>query len=123
MTPSDTDTGIQAREVIAVLRRHLWIVVLITLLITAAVAAPSFELPKSYAVKVVVLPVSQNSSSGRMSGLSSLVSSLGGGGLSGLADLGSTDTQKTEAIAVLQSDALVRRYIEQKNVLQIIQAR
>lgn len=107
------------RGLILMLWRGKWIIVSITSIITLAVIATAFVVPKRYTAAIVVSPVSNSSQSGALGGLSSLGSSLGG--LASLAGVSlSGDSKKSESIAILQSDVMTERYIREHDLLPVL---
>lgn len=105
------------KELLGILRAGKRLIILTTLLITIAAAAAAWLLPKTYESSIVVLPVS--STPGAQS-LSSLASQVGGGLASIFGMSLGTDYKRTQSIGVLKSDALLRTYIQQNNLLPVL---
>jgi uncharacterized protein involved in exopolysaccharide biosynthesis len=107
-------------DVMSALWMSRWWVVVIILAATSAATVTALVLPKKYDASVLVLPVS-DAGTGQLSGLGGLASQF-----SGLASLAGvtipTDSKKTEAVAVLQSEALTERYIAANNLLPVLYA-
>lgn len=83
----------------------------------AATAVALLFVPKKYSASVVISPASQNTSSqsGMLGSLTSNLASLTG------ITMGS-DSKKVESVAVLQSEVLTERYIQQNNLLPVLYA-
>jgi uncharacterized protein involved in exopolysaccharide biosynthesis len=112
---------IQLAELFQLLRRARWIVASFVLLSTLAGVALALTLTKKYTATTVLSPVS-NSSSGSLGGLGSVMSQFGG--LASLAGLSlSGDTKRAETLAVLESEALTEKYIQDNNLLPILYAK
>ena len=107
------------REIAHLVWQRRWLIVSITLSVTLLVAGAAYLLPKQYQAVILVMPVADESTSGRLSSLNSGDSAIGG--LAALAGLsGQGGSQKAEAIATLQSELLTERYIQQNNLLQVL---
>jgi uncharacterized protein involved in exopolysaccharide biosynthesis len=108
-------------ELSAVLWRRRWLITWFTLVTTAVAGIGGALLPKTYKAVIVISPVTQTTGvGGQLSGVSSLLSSFGGG-LASLAGLASgSDTKRAESLAVLQSEALTEKYIQQNDLLPIL---
>lgn len=112
------DDEIRLKDLIQQLLRQKWLACAIILICTAGAAAAAFLSPKIYKATIVLLPAT-NTPGSQMGGLSSLISEFGGlASLAGLSVEG--DARKQEAIAVLQSEALTERYIDQNHLLPIL---
>jgi uncharacterized protein involved in exopolysaccharide biosynthesis len=119
-TIHDDDLGFQ--DVVRTLREGKLLIIVITVLITLAVAVAAFALPKSYRAAVVLAPVSDQYGS-QMGGLGALVSQVGGlASLAGLTGLGRAN-ESGETLGVLESNLLSRRFIEQNKLLPILFAK
>jgi uncharacterized protein involved in exopolysaccharide biosynthesis len=106
------------REIVEVIWAHKWIVIWITLLLTLAVGVTAFLTPRQYTA-TVLLSVVSNRSGGGLGAAGSALSSIGGiASLAGLSLRG--DSEKSEAVATLQSDALTMRYISDHNLLPVL---
>ena len=104
-------------ELINVLRRRKWLVTGFAVVLTAAAGIVGVLYPKHYKAVIVISPVTQTQgSSGALSGVGSMLSSFGGG-LASLAGLAGNDTKRAESLAVLVSEALTEKYIQQNNLL------
>jgi uncharacterized protein involved in exopolysaccharide biosynthesis len=108
---------IDLRELLDVFKLQRWFILGVTLTFTLIAVLACFLVDKKYEASTVLSPVSANGST--QSGLlRSLASQFGG--LSSLAGLATDDSQKAEAIAVLQSDILTQQYITDKKLLQVL---
>jgi uncharacterized protein involved in exopolysaccharide biosynthesis len=105
-----------------VLWRNRWLIAISTVLITATVAALSVVLPKKYTATVTVAPVSASSSDLGASGISSLLSQMGGlASLAGISVPGGDE--KSQNIAILQSEGLTQRFIRTYGLLPALSKR
>jgi uncharacterized protein involved in exopolysaccharide biosynthesis len=90
---------------------------------TLAGGALSFATEEEYEASVGLLPVTDDNT-GRGGGLSALASQYGGlASLAGISLLGGASGKKDEAIAVLQSELLTERYIQDNNLLPVLYAK
>jgi uncharacterized protein involved in exopolysaccharide biosynthesis len=96
--------------------RERWLILGTTLVCTVVAAAAAFIVPKQYQGIVELSPVSPD----KGGSFGSSTSEMGGvlGALAGIS-LGS-DSAKSEAIAVLQSESLTDAYIVQNNLLPVL---
>jgi len=115
---SDADE-VSPRELLRIIWRGKWTLLAgVLLAATIAFLAARFT-PKQYEARVVLSPVSSDSEEGQLSGLSARLGSLGGlAALAGISAPG--DSRSAESLAVLQSDALTRAYIESNDLLPIL---
>lgn len=96
-----------------------WLVLAVSLGLAVAGALASLVVPKSYVASAIVAPVSASSGGGALGGLGALASQFGGlASLAGVSIPG--DSKKYEAIAVLQSELITEKYINDNNLLPII---
>lgn len=106
------------RELIEIVWRDKWIVMGVTLLFVFAVGLTAWLTPRKYTATVILAVVSNRSGSG-MGGGNSILSQFGGiASLAGLPLRG--DSEKSESIAVLQSQLLTMQYIKDNNLLPIL---
>jgi uncharacterized protein involved in exopolysaccharide biosynthesis len=104
-------------ELINVLRRKKWLITGTAVVLTVLAGIVGLILPKQYKAVIVISPVTQTQGSGgALSGVGSMLSSFGGG-LASLAGLAGNDTKRAESLAVLQSEALTEKYIQQNDLL------
>jgi uncharacterized protein involved in exopolysaccharide biosynthesis len=110
---------IRLSEVINLLRRNRWICAAFIGVATVAAIALALILPKQYTATTVLSPVASSSNGQFGGGLSSLISQFGG--LASLAGLSvSGDSKRAESLAVLQSEALTERYIQENQLLPVL---
>lgn len=113
------DSEINLHDVVAVLWTKGWFILLAAFVVAVAGGGAAFLVDKQYTAVVIVSPVSGSSTSGALSAVSSLAAQFGG--LTALAGLSSsTDSKKSETIAVLQSEALTERYIRDNDLLPVL---
>jgi len=107
------------RELLQVLRNGKWFIAIVTLLFVIAAAGAARLSTRTYEASVVLSPVSNTPGEGALGPLTSLASQFGG--LASLAGLSlSTDSKKTESVAVLKSAELTRTYIEKNDLLPVL---
>jgi uncharacterized protein involved in exopolysaccharide biosynthesis len=110
---------VSLRDTFSVLWRRKWLVASITLAFGIAAAVASLLVPPLYVAATIVSPVSNTPGGGAMSGLGALASQFGGlASLAGVAMPG--DSKKFESLAVLQSEILTEKYIQDNDLLPII---
>ena len=86
------------------------------LLVGGGTCVVAFMVPKEYEASVVMAPVADDSSSGRVGGLGALVGSLGG--LASVAGFSlNSSERKAESLTILQSEALTERFISENDLL------
>ena len=103
------------RLLIEILWAGKWWIVGTTALLTIGADVAARLTPKQYRASVVISAVSDNAASGGLGG-SALVSQLGGlASLAGI-NLGG-DSKKSESLAILQSEILTERFIDQNHLL------
>ena len=106
-------------ELLNALRRRKWLISCFVVASMAAAGLVGWWLPKSYKAVIVISPVSSTQGSGQLGGMGSLLSQFGG--LASLAGLSpGSDTKRAESLAVLQSEALTEKYIEQHDLLPVL---
>lgn len=94
-----------------------WTIALVAASIAIVFGLSAFLRKEQYKAAVVIAPVSNTG--GQLGGMDSLPSQLGGlASLAGLSIGG--NSQKSESLAVLQSDALARQYIRDNNLLPVL---
>jgi LPS O-antigen subunit length determinant protein (WzzB/FepE family) len=104
-------------ELIHLLQRKKWLIAGFAVVLTALAGIAGVLLPKHWKAVIVISPVTQTQGSGaQLSGVGSMLSSLGGG-LASLAGLAGNDSKRAESLAVLQSEALTEKYIQQNDLL------
>jgi len=105
-----------SQGVLTVMWQYKVIIAAITLAFTATATVLAFVAEDKYQASITLSPVTDDSSGGRLGGLSSLASQFGG--VFGISSPGTT--QKQETLATLQSEALTERYISENNLLPIL---
>jgi uncharacterized protein involved in exopolysaccharide biosynthesis len=115
---SSEDNVISFRNVSNLLWQKRWLIAAATLFFTIAATILTLMADDKFQASIVISAVSDESGGGRLGGLASLASQLGGLGSLGLSVPG--NTQKVESIAVLQSEALTERYITENNLLPLL---
>lgn len=105
------ETGL--REFFEIVWRDKWIVIGITAMFAVSTAVAAMLTPRKWTATVILAVVS-NKGGGLGGGV---LSSIGGLALPGL--LG-RDSEKSESLAVLQSDILTTRYIREHNLLPVL---
>jgi uncharacterized protein involved in exopolysaccharide biosynthesis len=106
------------RALFQIFWKDRWIMLGITLGLSAIVLAVALMLPRKYTATIVLSAVSSRSDSG-IGSASSLLSQFGGiASLAGISAGG--DAERSESIATLQSEVLTRQYIEKQNLLPVL---
>lgn len=109
-------------ELSATLRRRKGLIGAFVLTCTLAAGIVGWVIPKSYKAVIVISPVTSSQNSGQLGGaMSSVLSNFGG--LAALAGLGSADSKRAESLAILESEALTEKYIQQNNLLPVLFAK
>ncbi|MDB6087309.1 MAG: polysaccharide chain length determinant protein [Gammaproteobacteria bacterium] len=110
---------ISLKEILQLLRRRKWAVLLVTAVFTIVAGVAAKMTPKTYKAAVIVSATTNTPGSGQSGGLSSMVSQFSGlASLAGLAMGG--DSHRAESIAVLQSEALTEGYIRDNDLLPVL---
>jgi uncharacterized protein involved in exopolysaccharide biosynthesis len=116
--PSDADE-LDLRELTGALWRGRWIILSVTAVMTLIATIAAFTVPKRYQASIVVLPVAIDLAGNAAGGMGPLTSQLGGlAALAGITVGG--DSGKVESVAVLRSDTLIERYIDERNLLPVL---
>jgi uncharacterized protein involved in exopolysaccharide biosynthesis len=106
-------------EVVEVLRRNRWLAIAFIMVATIGTGLLVGLLPKTYTAKTVISPVSNTPSLGSLGALGALGSEFGG--LASLAGLSmSGDSKKWESVAVLESEDLTEKYIQENKLLPVL---
>jgi uncharacterized protein involved in exopolysaccharide biosynthesis len=93
-----------------------WLVLAAALIVGGGACISAFVLPREYEASVIIAPVTDDAASGRLGGLGALVGSLGGlASMTGLS-IGANE-RKSESLAILQSESLTERFINDNNLL------
>jgi uncharacterized protein involved in exopolysaccharide biosynthesis len=113
------EEAVSFKAVLVILWGRRWLILVCTLVLAAGTAGVSSIIQREYEASIVIAPVSEDSASGRLAGLGSLVSSIGGlGALAGLSVGG--NERKAESLAILQSEMLTERFIRENNLLPVL---
>jgi uncharacterized protein involved in exopolysaccharide biosynthesis len=122
---ASTDIGINRsdetslRDTVALLWKKKWLILWVTLGAGFVAGVAAVIMPRTYVASVVIAPVSNSPSGGSLGGLGALASQFGGlASLAGMAVPG--DSRKFESLAVLQSEVLTEKYIQENDLLPIL---
>jgi uncharacterized protein involved in exopolysaccharide biosynthesis len=111
------DVGL--RDLIELLWHARWIIVSATLVCAVIGGGAAALNQKMYRAVIVVAPVTETQGEGGLGGLGNIAAQFGGlASLAGLSIGG--DAKKWESLGVLQSRALVEKYLADKNLLPIL---
>jgi uncharacterized protein involved in exopolysaccharide biosynthesis len=117
-SPQRLNDELTFKELVELIHRHRWLIVLTTVVLTFIAASASLVMPKKYQASIVVSPVSDSAGSG-LGNLGSMASEFNG--LASLAGLSLGEgSKRAESLAVLQSEALTERYIHENNLLPVL---
>jgi uncharacterized protein involved in exopolysaccharide biosynthesis len=115
-TKAETDPAISVFELYRVLWKARWPILITVTATTLIGLVLALVITKKYEATIVVSPVATSASSNQVGALVSQFS-----GLASLAGIsGTVDKKVSESLAVLQSEALTRAYIEKNNLLPIL---
>jgi uncharacterized protein involved in exopolysaccharide biosynthesis len=103
-------------DFVAIVRRGWRLIAIVTLACTVVTAIAAFLITPVYRAEVLLVPVQDESSSA----LESLAGSFGGFAELAGVDLGTGGSTKEEAIALLESKILARRFIEEENLMPVL---
>jgi LPS O-antigen subunit length determinant protein (WzzB/FepE family) len=107
------------RDLVELLWRNRWIILSATLACAVLAVLVAKLSEKMYRAVIVVAPVTDTQGEGALGGLGNLAAQFGG--LASLAGLSvSADSKKWESLGVLQSRALVQKYLTDKNLLPVL---
>jgi uncharacterized protein involved in exopolysaccharide biosynthesis len=110
---------VSLRDTVAVLWRKKWLIASVTFAMGISAGAAALVVPKTYVATVIIAPVSNTPSGGALGGLGALASQFGGlASLAGVAMPG--DSRKFESLAILQSEVLTEKYIQDNDLLPIL---
>jgi uncharacterized protein involved in exopolysaccharide biosynthesis len=116
MQTGDSDS-ISVRQLLELLWANKWLILGLVLGMALGAALLSKTQPRIYKAHVLISPVSNNQSAmGRLGGSASQV-----GGIASLIGLSfGGDSNKEEALAMLQSEALTERYVADQKLLPVL---
>jgi uncharacterized protein involved in exopolysaccharide biosynthesis len=107
---------VSIKELFQIIWKEKWLIICITAVCALTAAGVAWMLPNKYQATIVLSPVTTNSTSNR---LGSMASQLGG--LAALAGISvNTESNKAESVAVLQSELLTERFIQENNLLPVL---
>ncbi len=114
----DNSDSVSLRQLFDIIWSGKWIIIAVTSVCIVLAGIAASVLPKEYDATTVVAVVSSRSAMGNIGSVASQL-----GGLASLAGISiGADEKETESIAVLQSDALARTYIEENDLLPVLYA-
>ncbi|HVY81104.1 MAG TPA: Wzz/FepE/Etk N-terminal domain-containing protein [Steroidobacteraceae bacterium] len=117
--PYQHDADISLQELIQILWRGKWLILIVTVALGGAALAAALHMQKQYRASVVVAAVSSQASP---TGASAFLSQFSGvAALAGI-PLAGNDSRE-EAIAILSSSALSASYIRQHNLIPVLFAK
>lgn len=103
-------------DLLSTISRWKWRLAALAAIFVAAAALLAWVTPPTYVSEILVAPVASGGTGSQFGNLSSVLGKIGG--LASLAGVAGTANQKAnESIAVLKSQALTERYIQQNNLL------
>lgn len=109
---------ISLQEIFEILWHERWIIISISLAFAVATAGIALLQQDKYQATVTVSPISNSQAGGKLGGLASQF-----GGLAALAGISmGGDSNRSESIAVLQSQSLTERFIAENDLLPILYA-
>lgn len=118
-SPVDSMPDISIREFIGDLRSAKWLVLALVAGFTIVGMVAGLVVAKKYEAEVVLTPASDEGGVGRLGALGALASQYSGlASLAGFSFSGSS--KKEEAVAVLQSDLVTRKYIQENHLLPVL---
>ncbi|HEY6643542.1 Wzz/FepE/Etk N-terminal domain-containing protein [Povalibacter sp.] len=110
---------IDMRELVAALWKRKYVVAAVTIVCGLLAFGSSYLFKRKYESAVVFVTLTDDAMGGQAGGLAALASQIGG-----LASLGglslSGNERKAEYLAILQSQALIERFITQNNLMPVL---
>jgi uncharacterized protein involved in exopolysaccharide biosynthesis len=114
--PPGSSDEVSLADFVEIVRRGWRLIAIVTVVVTVVTTAAAFLITPIYRAEVLLVPVQEEGSSA----LESLAGSFGGiAELAGV-DLGTGGSTKDEAIALLESHILARRFIEDENLMPVL---
>jgi uncharacterized protein involved in exopolysaccharide biosynthesis len=114
------DDGIELRELLVALWKRKYVIAAVTIICCALAVASSYMFKRKYETALVFATVTDDAGD-RGGGLGALASQFGGLALLGGLSL-SGNERKAEYLAILQSQALIERFITQNNLIPVLYA-
>ena len=114
--PPDSSDDVSLADFVAIVRRGWRLIAIVTVAVTAVTAVAAFLITPVYRAEVLLVPVQEEGSSA----LESLAGSFGGFAELAGVELGTGGSTKDEAIALLESKILARRFIEEENLMPVL---
>lgn len=116
-----SEEEIRLKELIVYLGLRKWAVLAVTFGFAFVAGIAAWVSTPMYKASIIVAPATSTPGNGPLGSVSSLAPELGG--LASLAGLTlGTDSRKAQYVAVLESDALTERYIEENHLLPVLYA-
>jgi uncharacterized protein involved in exopolysaccharide biosynthesis len=107
---------VSIKELFQIVWKEKWLIICITAVCALTAAGVAWMSPNKYQATIVLSPVTTNSASNKLGNVASQL-----GGLAALAGISvNTESNKAESVAVLQSQLLTERFIQEKNLLPIL---
>jgi uncharacterized protein involved in exopolysaccharide biosynthesis len=121
ISTATSDDSIDLLELIRTLWKRKYVVLAISMVSGVLVLASSYLFTRMYEAKVEFVALADDAMGGRAGGLAALASQLGG-----LASLGgltlSGNERKAEYLAILESQALIERFIARNDLIPVLYA-
>jgi uncharacterized protein involved in exopolysaccharide biosynthesis len=114
MPPGSDDVSLA--DFFGIVRGGWRLIAIVTVVVTLVTAAAAFLITPIYRAEVLLVPVPEEGSSA----LESLAGSFGGFAELAGVDLGTGGSTKDEAIALLESRILARRFIDEENLMPVL---
>jgi uncharacterized protein involved in exopolysaccharide biosynthesis len=116
VAPGGAGDDVSLADFVAIVRGGWRTIAIVAVACTAVTAAAAFLITPIYRAEVLLVPVQEEGSSA----LESLAGSFGGFAELAGVDLGTGGTARDEAIALLESRILARRFIEEKDLMPVL---
>jgi uncharacterized protein involved in exopolysaccharide biosynthesis len=116
VAPAGAGDDVSLADFVAIVRGGWRTIAIVAVACTVVTAAAAFLITPIYRAEVLLVPVQEEGSSA----LESLAGSFGGFAELAGVDLGTGGTARDEAIALLESHILARRFIEEENLMPVL---
>jgi uncharacterized protein involved in exopolysaccharide biosynthesis len=116
VAPAGAGDDVSLADFVAIVRGGWRTIAIVAVACTVVTAAAAFLITPIYRAEVLLVPVQEEGSSA----LESLAGSFGGFAELAGVDLGTGGTARDEAIALLESRILARRFIEEENLMPVL---